>query len=106
MTETPNELTDDAISVDEWRAIRKRAALEIDPLTAEVMWMYAQTLDPYGVERNLPDEYKCLGREYFARNPGGDIWVSYQDLPGEAVTRLRASGRERRALEGRPRSSS
>ena len=37
------------MSVEEWLAVRKEAACEIDPETAEVEWWYAQTLDPYGV---------------------------------------------------------
>jgi hypothetical protein len=32
------------------------AGLKIDPETAEVMWTYAQTLDPYGVYRDVPEE--------------------------------------------------
>jgi hypothetical protein len=30
--------------------VRRRAALQIDPETAQVHWKYAQTLDPYGDE--------------------------------------------------------
>jgi hypothetical protein len=55
------------LTVDQWLAIRKEAALEIDPETAEVLWGYAQTLDPYGVYPDLPPEHQQVGREYFAR---------------------------------------
>jgi hypothetical protein len=64
-----------------WLAISKEAGLKIDPETAEVEWDYAQTLDPYGVYPELPKELQQVGREYFARSPGSDVWVSFGDLP-------------------------
>ena len=67
--------------LEEWLAIRKAEGLHIDPDTAEVDWDYAQTLDPYGVYPDLPDEWQQVGREYFARSPGSDIWVCFDDLP-------------------------
>ena len=66
---------------EKWLAIRREEALKINPQTAEVLWVYAQTLDPYGVEPELPPEYQQVGREYFARRPGGDTWVWFNDLP-------------------------
>ena len=44
-------------------------------------WTYAQTLDPYGIFTEPPDECVQVGREYFARSPGSDIWVQFGDLP-------------------------
>jgi hypothetical protein len=79
------EMTDD-VKIEEWLAARKREALKIDPQNAEVTWWYAQTLDPYGVDPNLPEE--CVGRESFARRPGSDIWVWFGDLPIETRRRL------------------
>ena len=38
-----------SMTKEQWLAVRKEAALQIDPETAEVDWIYAQTLDPYGV---------------------------------------------------------
>jgi hypothetical protein len=67
--------------VKRWLAIRKEAGLKIDPETAEVMWQYELTLDPYGVYPDLPEEYQQVGREYFARSPGSDVWVWFGDLP-------------------------
>ena len=64
-----------------WLAIRKEAGLKIDPETAEVEWIYGLTLDPYGVYPDLPEEYQQVGREYFARSPGSDVWVNFDDLP-------------------------
>jgi len=48
-----------------WRAIRKEAGLNIDPATAEVTCIGAESDDP----------------RYFARSPGGNEWVSFDDLP-------------------------
>ena len=78
-----NEKTTDEneMDVEQWLAIRKEAGLKIDPETAEVIWNYTQTLDPYGVCPDLPEEYQQIGREYFARSPGGEIWVWFGDLP-------------------------
>jgi len=71
-TMSSNETTTDAgttpITTEEWLAIRKEAGLKIDPET-------------YGVHPDLPEEYRQIGREYFARSPGSDIWVSFDDLP-------------------------
>jgi hypothetical protein len=69
----------DEMPVEQWLAIRKEAARQIDPETAEVMWCYVRTGDPYGVYP-LPEEY-CVGRGYFACSPGSDVWISFRDLP-------------------------
>jgi hypothetical protein len=69
--------------VEQWLQIRKDEGLKIDPATAEVCWTYAQTLDPYGIDPELPEECRIVGREYFARSPGGDIWVEFGDLAKE-----------------------
>jgi hypothetical protein len=67
--------------VEEWLAIRRDAGLQIDPETAEVEWIYALTVDPYGIYPELPEEYQQVGREYFAHCPGSDVWVRFGDLP-------------------------
>ena|ERR1700739_3387264 len=71
------------IEREEWLAVRKKAALKIDPETAEVLWAYRLTVDPYGLypEEEIPEECRQVGREYFARSPGSDIWVLFADLP-------------------------
>ncbi len=69
------------LTLQQWLAIRKEAGLKIDPETAEVEWIYALTLDPYDVYRDVPEEYQQVGREYFARSPGSDIWIWFGDLP-------------------------
>jgi hypothetical protein len=69
------------MTIEEFLAIREEAGLKIDPETAEVYWHYAQVLDPYGIDPNLPDELRCVGRAYFARSPDSDGWVEFRDLP-------------------------
>ena len=69
------------LTPEEWEARRKAAGLQIDPETAEVEWICAQVLDPYGDNPNLPEECQQGGREYFARSPGSDLWIWFGDLP-------------------------
>jgi hypothetical protein len=88
--------------IEEWLAIREAEALKIDPDTAEVDWTYAQTLDPYGVYPELPEEFQQIGREYFARVPGSDVWVEFGDLPEGARERLWARHSRTAGLEGLP----
>jgi hypothetical protein len=76
------------LTVDQWLAIRKEAALKIDPETAEVTFDYGQILDPYGVRHDLHEECDCVGRIYFARAPGSDVWVCFYDLPEEISERM------------------
>ena len=71
--------------IQEWLSLRKEAGELIDPETAEVMWRHAPTLDPYGVDSDLPEELSDIGRQYFARAPGSDISLSTKGatwLPG------------------------
>jgi hypothetical protein len=70
-------------AVEQWLSTRKEAGLQIDPETAEVDWIYAQTGDPYNVRPELPEEHQQVGREYFARSPGSKVWVCFRDLPEE-----------------------
>ena len=72
----------DTAEIDQWLAARKREALNIDPKTAEVTWVYGQSFDPYDV-RDLPEEYRQVQRHYFARAPGSEIWVVFDDLPDD-----------------------
>ena len=37
--------------------------------------------DPYGIYPNLPHQWDCFGRTYFARSPNSEVWVSFDDLP-------------------------
>ena len=72
----------------QYREIRRQARLTIDPETAEVEWSYELTFDPYGLEKDLPAELQGVGREYFGRSPGSDIWVWFGDLPKQTQDAL------------------
>ena len=78
----------DELTIEQWLQIRKDEGPTIDPDTAEVRWNHALTFDPYGVDPDLPEECKQVGRVYFARSPSSDIWVSFHDLPDETRRRL------------------
>jgi len=80
MTAQEKHMIDD--DVENFLAIQKEAARQIDPETAEVDWWYVDPGDPYGVDP-LPEEYRSVGRGYFARSPDSSIWVSFNDLPAE-----------------------
>ena len=75
------------MATKQWLALRKKEALQIDPERAEVCCWYGQILDPYGVQ-HLPEECDQVGRIYFARSTGSDVWVSFYDLPDAVVHRL------------------
>jgi hypothetical protein len=63
------------------KALRKAVGRQIDPETAEVFCDSAQVLDPYGDHPNFPKEVDCVGTVYFARSPGSDVCISFDDLP-------------------------
>lgn len=93
MTDCRNQVTESGnmereMNTETSLEIRRLAASKIDPETAEVDWWYAQTLDPYGVYPDLPDECWQVGREYFACSPGSDIWVWFGDLPEDVRHKL------------------
>jgi hypothetical protein len=90
MTEDNPKDVLNAEEVKAWLAIRKEAGKHIDPETAEVMWQYTQVMDPYSLGVDIPDELQQIGRDYFARAPGSDVWVWFGDLPAETVAALDA----------------
>lgn len=77
-----------AVTAEQWLKTCTEEAMRIAPEIAEVDWCYGQILDPYGTEIDLRDEEKCIGRNYFARNPGSDVWVWFGDLAEETRRRL------------------
>jgi hypothetical protein len=81
LLQTTKDVTTVEVTVKYLEALRQAVGLHIDPETAEVAWIYAQTLDPYGDDPNLPEECRQIGREYFARSPGSDLWILFDDLP-------------------------
>ena len=76
------------VTVEYLKALRKEVGRHIDPDTAEVDWVYAQVLDPYGDGRDLPEESQQVGRDYFARSPGSNLWIWFHDLPDATADRL------------------
>src|SRR5580765_7134768 len=82
MQATKTDELEKKLTVEQSLQIRKEAGLRIDPETAEVMCTYAYTGDPYGVY-NLAEEHRQVGKVYFSRSPGSDIWVLIGDLPPE-----------------------
>ena len=75
------------ISVELFLAIRKAEGFKIEAHNAEVTWWHTETDDPYGIDE-VPEEYQQIGRQYFARAPGSDIWVCFDDLPNETSEAL------------------
>lgn len=99
MSDANTDATRDQLAVEQWLQIRKEEGLKIDPATAEVMWDFAEAYDPYGLYPDPAGGYCCLGRTYFARSPGSDIWVWFGDLPDEAKEKF---SQMRRAENGLP----
>ncbi len=65
------------IDIDEYEAEierRRQIGLTIDPAIAETMFWWADMNDPYDILDERHHEGQS-GREYFARNPGGE-WTS------------------------------
>jgi hypothetical protein len=77
------------MTTEEFLAGRKAAGRRIDPNSADLEFTFgwAQVVDPYGV-LDVPPEYDCVGRVYFARWPDSGGWVSFDDLPDEARDEL------------------
>jgi hypothetical protein len=89
MTQIRDDMTEVEISVEEWLVIRVEAGKKIDPRTAEVMRVYNNMADPYGVYADPPNEcQQTWGKMFFARSPDSEIWVFFGDLPYEIVTEL------------------
>jgi hypothetical protein len=60
----------------------QQAALQIDPKTADVDWNYAHSVDPDGAPYSVV-------RECFARAPGSNQWVAFDELPEPVADALR-----------------
>jgi hypothetical protein len=86
-------MEDEKQDIEQWLAVRKEAALRINPKTADVFYLHGQVGNPYGV-LSVPEEYELNGRCWFARAPCSDVWVSFDDLPDETLEALRARPEE------------
>jgi hypothetical protein len=79
---------------------RKAEGFKIEAHNAEVTWWHTETDDPYGIDE-VPEEYQQIGRQYFARAPGSDIWVCFDDLPNETSEALWEAPRARAGFSRR-----
>ena len=78
------------ITAQEWLAVQMAEGLKINLETAEVECYYEARFEHGVYYPRLPEECRGIGREYFARAPGSDIWVRFQNLPKATRERLRA----------------
>jgi hypothetical protein len=60
------------------------------------MWKHASIADPYGIYPDCHEE--CIGRVYFARPSGSDVWLCFADLPAATVKALREKQELRQAF--------
>jgi hypothetical protein len=72
---------------EQWLAVRKEEGLRIDPEHAQISLEHGQVGNPYGLY-DLTDEGSCIGRNYFPRSLGSNVWVSFDDLPAAVCDRL------------------
>jgi hypothetical protein len=92
-----DRIASDEADLEEYRIEierRRQIGLTIDPAIAETIFWWADVNDPYGILDERFHEGQS-GREYFARNLGGD-WVRFEDLP--EATRKALWERDRRKL--------
>lgn len=63
----------------------------MDPETALVFFVHAETDDPYNGEPKFLPEHRCIGREYFAVDPKVSVAVAFRDLPDATLRKKRHS---------------
>jgi hypothetical protein len=83
-----NLTTEHRKAIDDFLAEVRIEALKIDPATAEVAMSRGFLTDPYGIYGYPENLDYTFVKICYARNPGSDIWVSFEDLPGETVEKL------------------
>jgi hypothetical protein len=88
-----SQLEEEVLVPVRWKFLNtllKVAGQQIDPETTEVDWTYIQIIDPYGVlPQDFVEQHFCIGRGYFARAPGSDLWIEFGDLPDATHKALR-----------------
>jgi hypothetical protein len=91
MSDEPKEEEELLVTV-RWKAFKallRVAGQQIDPETAEVEWTHIHLIDPYCVfPLDIVEKHWCVGRGYFARAPGSDVWIEFEDLPDATVEAL------------------
>jgi hypothetical protein len=75
--------------VKEFYAKRRAAGALINIETCECLWLWADELDPYGIELA---PYGCVNRVSFVRNKDGDDWIDVVDLTAEKRQALKERG--------------
>jgi hypothetical protein len=70
------------------RSLGRQRNLDAGLVCIRILCGYSYTIDPYGVEPNLPDDCQQIGREFYARAPRGKIWVWFGDLADETREKL------------------
>lgn len=78
--------------LQQYKLYRNEARL-IDPETAEIKSENVRYEDPYRLFLDFPKD-EILTWQYFARAPGSDVWVAWQDLPQEVEFALWLKHRE------------
>src|SRR5262245_56268330 len=68
------------VTVAEFHEFMKAEGKKIDARSADVTWRYGSICDPYNTGYEGEDN---IGRVYFARTLGSDVWVEFRDLPDE-----------------------
>ena len=73
----------------EWYAIKREQGKLIDPATCGVFFEYTDMTDPYYIHGD-DDRSDCVGRSFFAKNPGSDYAVAFSEIPRAILIQLEA----------------
>lgn len=84
MTNDESSAERNLAAIEAWLEIRKLEGQRIDPANVEMHWHWTEITDPYGVYGPCPKN-SCIGRTYFFRTPGSEIWVASTDIPEEKM---------------------
>ena len=85
---------DNCFSPGAFRAERREAGKRMNPDTAILYCRYVMEVDPYGICEDIPEEFRCIGKNWFAFTPEtGEVVV--QDLPEATFERINERYRQR-----------
>ncbi len=68
------------VSANTWMRLRKEVGAHMIPQPPSLSGSTDKLLTLTGRSR-FARQYRQIGRVYFARSPGSDVWVSFYDLP-------------------------